>query len=371
MNLCHLRSTSKNQSAAQPASHWTTAAKLGLNCIAFAAGLLLAAPNAWANGNYADIKQALSTGESKRALVLVEKAKALHPKDVQLMFFEGVIKAQTGDTRGAIALFEDMATTYPELPEPHNNLGVLYASKGDLEKAKSAFERAILTNPAYAAAHKNMADVYAALAKNNYGKALGVDAGNVPATAQMTLLGSITSGAKPGDSLIIAAARPAASAPKPDVKPAQPGATDGVKETAKEAPAQVTTEATAATKPKAEPAASTSVASGKAVEKNVMAWANAWAARDMTGYLGAYSAQFDPGQNMSLSAWKQQRSERIEPRSSISIKIDNLSVSIDGKKATALFAQDYRSDTFNGKSNKRFDMVLEGQSWLIVKESVR
>mgnify|MGYP002631513814 FL=1 len=359
MNFCHLRSTSKNQPSAQPASHWTTAAKLGLNCIALAAGLLLAAPNAWANGNYADIKQALSTGESKRALVLVEKAKALHPKDVQLMFFEGVIKAQTGDTRGAIALFEDMATTYPELPEPHNNLGVLYASKGELEKAKSAFERAILTNPAYAAAHKNMADVYAALAKNNYGKALRVDAGNVPATAQMTLLGSITSGAKPGDSLIIAAAKPAASAP--------PAATDVVNE----APAQVPTEATAATKPKTEPTASTSVASEKAVEKSVRAWANAWAARDMTGYLGAYSAQFDPGQNLSLSAWKQQRSERIEPRSSISIKVDNFSVSINGKKATALFAQDYRSDTFNGKSNKRLDMVLEGQRWLIVNESVR
>jgi hypothetical protein len=91
----------------------------------------------------------------------------------------------------------------------------------------------------------------------------------------------------------------------------------------------------------------------------------------MAGYLGAYSAQFDPGQNMSLSAWKQQRRERIEPRSSISIKIDSFSVSIDGKKATALFAQDYRSDTFNGKSNKRLNMVLEGQSWLIVKESVR
>jgi hypothetical protein len=335
-------------------------AKRSFSTIALSAGVacaaVLASPHAWSAGqHYADIKQALSTGESARALELVKKAKNDNPKDVQLMFFEGVIKAQTGDTRGAIALFEDMAEKYPELPEPHNNLGVLFAAKGDLEKAKAAFERAILTNPSYAAAHKNMADVYAALAKKNYGKALQVDGANTPNAPQMTLLGNLTPGAKPQDNVIVAMAKPAAATPAATESNAQaPAATP-----AASAPAGASDGEKAAAKAEQD------------IKDSVLVWAAAWSARDIDSYLSAYSASFDPGRGLTLTDWKQQRSERIVPRKRINVKIVNLRVNLNGNTATADFSQAYTSDTFNGTSVKRLDMVLEGGRWLITKESVR
>ncbi|MDP4607518.1 MAG: tetratricopeptide repeat protein [Burkholderiaceae bacterium] len=335
-------------------------AKRSFSTIAVSAGVACAAvwasTHAWsATQHYADIKQALSTGESARALELVKKAKNDNPKDVQLMFFEGVIKAQTGDTRGAIALFEDMTEKYPELPEPHNNLGVLFAAKGDLEKAKAAFERAILTNPSYAAAHKNMADVYAALAKKNYGKALQVDGANTPNAPQMTLLGNLTPGAKPQDNVIVAMAKPAAATP---------------------AQAESNTQTQAATPAASAPAGASDgeKATAKAeqdIKDSVLIWAAAWSARDIDSYLSAYSASFDPGRGLTLGDWKQQRTERIVPRKRINVKIVNLRVNLNGKTATADFSQAYTSDTFNGTSVKRLDMVLEGGRWLIAKESVR
>ncbi|UFS57121.1 tetratricopeptide repeat protein [Comamonadaceae bacterium M7527] len=239
---------------------------------ALAASLGFAGASALAADSYNAIKQALSTGEPERALALLKKAKSEHPKDVQLMFFEGVINAQMGDTRAAIAVFEGMAERYPELPEPHNNLGVLYAARGDLEKAKSAFERAMLTNPSYAAAHKNMADLYAAMAKQNYGKALQVDAANTPQSPQMTLLGNLTSGAKAKDAVLVATAKPEKkpapqAQPTPDAKPqAAPQATAEAKPAAPE-------------QPNADQLANN-------VEKSVMAWASAWSKRDIDGYLG-------------------------------------------------------------------------------------
>lgn len=324
-----------------------------LGMATLAASLSFASVNAAAADSYSAIKQALATGEPARALTLLQKAKAEHPKDVQLMFFEGVIKAQMGETRAAIAVFEDMADKYPELPEPHNNLGVLYAAKGDLEKAKAAFERAILTNPAYAAAHKNMSDVYAALAKQNYGKALQVDAANAPKAPQMTLLGNLTPGAKAKDAVLIAMSK---SEQRPETK-AEPSA-DAKPEVKPAAPTQSLPD---------QPSSNQLV---KDVEKSVMAWASAWSKRDIEGYLGAYSQDFDSGR-MSLSAWKQQRTDRILPRKRINVDISKLTVSVTGSQATADFEQDYSSDTFNGSSSKRLSLALEDGRWLIVKESVR
>ena len=371
MTFRRLRTPATSQSPVQNAMRGLRSAYRHVGVAALLVGLGLSSLGAIAADSYADIKKALTTGESARAMALVEKAKVQHPKDVQLMFFEGVIKAQTGDTRAAIALFEDMADKYPELPEPHNNLGVLYAAKGELEKAKAAFERAILTNPAYAAAHKNMADVYAALAKKNYGKALQVDAANTPKAPQMTLLGNITSGSGAKDAVLIATAKPAATpavaptptptptpAPPPAPEPTAVAVTPEVKEAAKPAPAPV---------PAAQPSAAQLE---KDAERSVMAWASAWSKRDINAYLDAYSSDFDPGR-LSLSDWKKQRTDRIVPRKRIKVVVSQLKVTVNGSTAIADFEQDYSSDTFNGSSDKRLSLALEGGRWLIVKESVR
>jgi hypothetical protein len=61
----------------------------------------------------------------------------------------------------------------------------------------------------------------------------------------------------------------------------------------------------------------------KDVEAAVQAWAAAWAAKDMSGYLGAYGKEFDPPGSMSRSAWESERRSRIVGKNKISVKVSD------------------------------------------------
>ena len=341
-----------------PQSPFSRTLRRSVFAIAFVVSATLALPVLAATDDYAEIKQALATGQTQDALKLVKAARDKQPKDVQLMFFEGVINAQLGESRTAIGIFERMAKDYPELPEPHNNLGVLYAARGDLEKAKAAFERAIFTNPAYATAHQNVADVYAAMARKNYGQALQVGSDGKSLPPQMTLLGSLTG--KAGAS---GKSTPPVVVLK--VPEAEPSATVVAKvDEPKPAPA-----AEAAPTPLAKPGDAT-VATAAAVEQAVNAWAKAWAARDVKTYLAAYGKAFKPDNDKSRSAWEAERESRIAPRKRIAVTLSDVRVTLDDKGALVRFRQRYESDTFNGTSQKRLRLTNENGRWVIVDESV-
>lgn len=99
------------------------------------------------------------------------------------------------------------------------------------------------------------------------------------------------------------------------------------------------------------------------------AWAAAWAAKDMAGYLAAYGKEFDPPGRQSRKAWEAERRARIVGKSRISVQISDLDVDVDGSKATARFRQAYSADTLNVTSRKTLDMVKSGERWVIVRES--
>lgn len=98
-------------------------------------------------------------------------------------------------------------------------------------------------------------------------------------------------------------------------------------------------------------------------------WARAWAAKDMATYLSAYGKDFDTPGSQSRSAWEEDRRKRITGKSSISVKLDNLAVAVDGNRAVAKFRQDYRADSLSVSSRKTLDLQRVGERWLIVKES--
>jgi len=110
-------------------------------------------------------------------------------------------------------------------------------------------------------------------------------------------------------------------------------------------------------------------AAAKDVEAAVASWAKAWATKDMAAYLSAYGKDFDPPGNQTRSAWEDDRRKRITGKSSISVKLDNLAVTVDGNKAVAKFRQDYRADSLSVSSRKTLDLQRVGERWLIVKES--
>lgn len=340
---------------------------VALRWVALAAAMFITAAHA---DDYADVNALVRSGQLPQALAKADQYLAAKPRDPQMRFIKGVIQTEAGKPADAIATFTKITQDYPELPEPYNNLAVLYAGQNQYDKARAALEMAIRTNPSYATAHENLGDVYAKLASQAYSKALQLDGGNSAVPPKLALIRTLFSAeaknqkpaaAAPASPPVVAQA-PAAPA-KPAVAPAPP-ATPPVAAAPTPPPAVTPTPAPAAPAP----AAATSAAE-KEVENAVKAWAGAWSAKDMNAYLAAYGKDFDTPGKQTRKAWEEDRRARIVSKSKISVKLSELSVDVNGSKATAKFRQDYSADTLNISSRKTLDMTKAGERWLIVRES--
>ena len=321
---------------------------------------------------YGDVSKLISTGKLAEAQAKADQHLASKPRDPQMRFLKGVIQRDNGKTYEAIATFTKLTEDYPELPEPYNNLAVLYAGQGQYDKARAALEMAIRTNPSYATAHENLGDVYAKLASQAYNKALQLDTSGGTAQPKLSLIRELfapaAKGQRPSTTLPAAPATPAA-APAPVATPAPPVTTAP---THKPSSVAAVTPPTAAPAAKAVPAAKPALPpenAVKEVEGAVRAWATAWSAKDMGAYLGAYGRDFSPPGKLSRSAWESERKLRITSKSTISVRLENLSVRVDGNKAVAKFRQDYKADALAVSSRKTLDLVKAGDRWLIVRES--
>lgn len=315
---------------------------------------------------YGDVNQLLRAGKHQEAIAKADQYLAGKPKDPQMRFIKGVALTEAGRTNEAIGAFQKLTEDYPELPEPYNNLAVLYAGQAQFDKARAALEMAIRTNPSYATAHENLGDVYAKLASQAYSRALQLDAGNTAVQPKLALIRDLFAPGQRGASArptAVVAAAPAAAAPAPAPAPAaatRPAAPAPAAAAPAPAPAPAASPAPA-------PAASADAA--KDVEAAVRAWAAAWAAKDMTGYLAAYGKEFDPPGRQSRKAWEAERRARIVGKSRISVQVSDLDVDVQGNKATAKFHQAYSADTLNVSSRKTLEMVKSGDRWVIVRES--
>jgi tetratricopeptide (TPR) repeat protein len=344
---------------------------------------------------YTDVSQLVRSNKLAEALARADQFLVAQPKDPQMRFIKGVIQRDSGKIGDAIATFTKLTEDYPELPEPYNNLAVLYAGQSQFDKARSALEMAIRTNPSYATAHENLGDIYAKLASQAYNKALQLDNGNqalppklalireifTPATAkparpapgtqpqaQPPVVVSTAPATKPAPTPL--AAPPAPSAPsappaavtQPVAKPVPPEAKPATATAPATVPVQPLTPAPGSTEPEA--------ATAKVVEDAVAAWAAAWSARDVKGYLAAYGKDFDPPGAMSRKTWEDERQLRISSKASISVRIEKLSISVNGTRAVAKFLQDYKAGGLAVSSRKTLDFSKVGEHWLIVKETV-
>lgn len=347
-----------------------------LRLLALAAALMFSAAHA---DEYTDVSQLMRAGKLPDALTKADQYLASKPKDPQMRFLKGVIQRDTGKTNDAISTFTRLTEDYPELPEPYNNLAVLYAGQSQFDKARAALEMAIRTNPSYATAHENLGDVYAKLASQAYNKALQLDASNPAVAPKLALIRELfnPTGAKGQRPSLPAAAAPALPAPGPmpapvavKAPPTLPGpvlAKAPVAQPTAPAPVAATPVVVAPTPtPAAPPAANNGV---KEAEAAVHAWATAWAAKDVKAYLAAYGKEFNPPGSMKRSAWEEERRQRISSKSKISVKLENLSVTVNGNKAVAKFRQDYKASGLAVSSHKTLDLVKVGERWQIVKES--
>ena len=342
---------------------------------------------------YADVSQLIKAGKLSEALAKADQYLASKPRDPQMRFIKGVIQRDAGKTSDAIGTFTRLTEDYPELPEPYNNLAVLYASQTQFDKARTALEMAIRTNPSYATAHENLGDVYAKLASQAYTKALQLDTNNQGVAPKLALIRELFSpaGNKPriGTTPSAPTVTPVpGSASNPSttavtkLPPSLPAPLPGKVPAA--APAVATAPPVAASTPAvAKPAAPSPAApvpvastppvatnSAAEVESAVRAWAKAWSSKDVRAYLAAYGKEFNPPGTQSRAAWEEQRRGRIGNKAAISVKLENLTVSINGDKATAKFRQDYKSGALSVSSRKTLELVKTGGRWQIIQESV-
>ena len=340
--------------SSQPVSFRSSGARrpsvsLRLMAICAVVSAALAAPLAMGQSDdYAEVNRLMRAGQLSEALSKADQYLAGKPRDPQMRFLKGVIQTESGKQSDAVATFQKLTEDFPELPEPYNNLAVLYAGQSQFDKARAALEMAIRTNPSYATAHENLGDVYAKLASQAYSKALQLDAGNAAVAPKLSLIRNLfatdAKGAKPAAAPAAATAAPVTAAKTPAAAPAA---------AASATPAQAP-------------------ASGNAqgdVEAAVAAWAKAWSSKNMSGYLGAYAGSFTPPGGQSRSEWEADRKARIMPRNRIDVDISELSVSVNGDRASAKFRQAYSSDSLSVTSRKTLDLVKSGNRWLIVRES--
>lgn len=307
----------------------------------------------------ADVQKLLAAGKNSEALQKADQFLSAKPRDPMMRFLRGISLSQAGRSAEAITAFQKLTEDFPELPEPFNNLAVLYAQQGQYDKSRTALEMAIRTNPSYATAYENLGDVYAKLASQAYSKALQIDTRSAvapklamirdlfPKERGSAAVAALTGGATAPAPVPAATTRPTTPAvtpaPAPAVKPATPPA------------------------PTPAPVEPKSDAREREVESAVREWAAAWSAKDVDGYLGAYSRSFDGGK--TRKAWEQERRDRIVSKRSISVKLSDINVTVNGDKATARFRQEYKADSLDISSGKRLDLVRSGGNWVIVKES--
>jgi ketosteroid isomerase-like protein len=295
-------------------------------------------------------------GKLDQALTKINAALTQQPKDAQGRFIKGLILTEQKKPADAIQVFTSLTEDYPELPEPYNNLAVLYASQGNYDKAKAALELAIHTHPSYATAYENLGDIYAQLARRSYDKVLQLDKTNTSAQSKLAMVKDLFS---PPKSTAVAAADPvkvaAATTTPTKAEPAKSATAPAKVEPAKSEPVK-----TAPTKP-----------SGNADEQvraTVLAWAQAWAGKDVPGYLSYYAADFTPPDGLTRAAWEAQRKDRIERPKSISVEVKISKVTVKGDEATAVFRQAYRSDTTKSNNTKTLKLIKSGDKWLIRAE---
>ncbi len=344
----------------KPAFHskqpFSTRFNLALCFILLAATLSVSAAHA---DEYSDVNALIKSGKLAEALAKADQYLVGKPRDPQMRFIKGVIQTEAAKPADAIATFTQITQDYPELPEPYNNLAVLYAGQSQFDKARVALEMAIRTNPSYATAHENLGDVYAKLASQAYSKALQLDSGNTSVQPKLALIRTLfapeAKGQRPSTaaqaSSQVAAASAASKAP---VVAAAPAAT---------APATPAA-------PKAAPASSAaSSGAEKDVESAVRAWAAAWSGKDVDGYIGSYGKDFATPKGEARKAWEDDRRKRIEGKSRISVKLESLSIAVNGDKASAKFKQGYSADSLNVTSRKTLDLAKTGDRWVIVRES--
>jgi len=121
--------------------------------------------------------------------------------------------------------------------------------------------------------------------------------------------------------------------------------------------------------PSAPGAGAAAPASEKAVRAALETWRDAWARRDVQGYLRAYAPDFTPAKG-SRAEWEKKRRAVIGAASDVSLTLDDVQVTVTpAGEAQSTFDQAYRSKSYQDRVRKTLAWRQVGGEWRIVRET--
>ena len=329
--------------------------------------LVLVLQPVFANIELEKAQALISKGKLQEALTTTDNYLAQDNKNVQALFIKGLILTKMNHFDKAEKIFLGLTKEHPRLPEPYNNLAVIYAAQGEYEKAKMVLQEAISTHPSYATAHENIGDIYAKMASQAYNKALQLDEGNQTAREKLSLIGELFS------------APISVTTQQEEVKPKEQVIAKAKEKTAGYKP--VKEERTPAAVPKQvvvqeEKIDENEVRKNEALKidilKAVNDWADAWSGQEVNNYLGFYSNDFMPPNDLDRTSWEELRANRLNSPNFISVDVIKPTVTSHGNDhASVRFLQSYQSDTYSDQIKKTLLMKNVNGRWLIIEERSR
>ena len=104
-----------------------------------------------------------------------------------------------------------------------------------------------------------------------------------------------------------------------------------------------------------------------AVRAVVFAWAEDWAKKNIHDYMAYYSPSFRSGK-FDYQQWREKKAAVFQRPGTISLKILDLWVFVEGKTATASFIQKYQDAKHADIGEKVLKFVQAGNGWQIISE---
>ena len=333
-------------------------------CMAVLVAILLSGPVQAVNHESVSARNEplLKVGRHAGSDKEVKPAQMPEGDSAQLKFVQCVQQAQQDAPKKSIACFQRLVQEYPELPEAYNNIGVLYAGMGMHVEARKWFERGLKQRQVYATLHQNLLNLQSEITRNAYAAALQLDISKSNAQPKLSLLAKITSA--PEVIAPVGSMSPAIASSKSanDVGASAESSMGKIK--------QADTSTVSSSAAEAPAIVSANSARQERVREAIMAWALAWGKKDLDGYFNAYASSFNPGANLSRSAWQEQRRDRIISKKHIHIELSDFNISFSKGKATAKFIQSYQSGSIVTVSRKTLELSEDKGQWLITREFV-
>ena len=98
-------------------------------------------------------------------------------------------------------------------------------------------------------------------------------------------------------------------------------------------------------------------------------WASSWEKGRMGHYGACYAPNFR-SQGKDLKAWVAYKQDLGKRYKNIRVRAENLKVTVQGERATAVFKQHYSASNLKSSGMKKFDLVRVGGDWKIARETI-